>query len=459
MTKKKKKKGSAAKVSPEVSGQRFLTGCVLPVFLFFCLFLILLYAASWCIWLARYPASFPAAFYYPVHQLRVWSRHIYELSEKGYALAGGTADPFLRGNVYSVFRAKARSGDHWVIHDDYAEVVYPETARQMVPYSGTRENFLKRFRIDGDYPEMYQYPAVVTYRAGQPVRFRCAPLEGEERFMFDGVCRVDRRDGILKPFAGWIPDREKELCRLYLAGVQIQENVILPAAYHRGDSAFRDMKNEWLPLLKYEFTCDQKTLREQILAGADLKKICQWRRQAYLNSTGAMLFPDILIRMAVRKSDLELMSALLRKKESFGELLENRDRGGFTALHEAAMQSEPKVLAGIIPFYPEVNIIERRTGATPFLAAVMAGKPDNVLLFLRRKDKKVNTALFDGSTALHLAVEVLSPEIVSMLLNHGASAGQKNKAGETPLQLLRAKIKAEHLENDDSAMEILRLLE
>ena len=121
------------------------------------------------------------------------------------------------------------------------------------------------------------------------------------------------------------------------------------------------------------------------------------------------------------------------------------------------MQPDPQVLAKIIALYPDAHPVEPLSGATPFLAAVMMDRAENVLLFLRRHEKELAKTLPDGSSALHLAVRNLSPDIVEMLLLHGADKSCRNKAGETPSDLLMRIIRESGWEGDPDA-EALKVL-
>ena len=104
-------------------------------------------------------------------------------------------------------------------------------------------------------------------------------------------------------------------------------------------------------------------------------------------------------------------------------------------------------------------VTETRVRTAP-LAAVMADRYENVLLFLRREDKNVNQTLSDGATALHLTAETMSPVMAELLLTHGAKKNLRNRAGDTPLEHLRKEMKRQGIdESHPDAAKLLTLLQ
>lgn len=449
-------KKSGPVTDPVQSGRRFLAGCVLPAFLLFCLLLIFLYGASWCFWLARAPDSFPHRFFYPIHMLRVWSRHFYSFSEAAYRAAGGVQDPFERGISYPVFRAAEKTDPpaQWIVYDSHAELVWPESMRTSESFTD-RDVFLRRFRRDGVFTEKRRLPALVTYCGTVPVRLRMGRLP-DGSFLFDSRWVRDRRSGNMIPFAGRVLD-ESDRTVLYLGGHAVEASAFPVDGFLRGAEGFRHVAPEMLPILLYEYTGTSDELRDLLLSGGKTKEIQHIRNTAFWPD-GQPLAPDSLIRMAVRRSDLKLLNFLLHDAEALRELTAGKADGSFTALHEAAMQEDPRILARLIAFFPDVYPRESRSGATPFLTAVMNGRADNALLFLRRPDRRADDALPDGSTALHLACMICSPQLVRLLLLHGADPRRKNAAGETPRGLFLKTVREEGWESAPAAQDILRLL-
>ena len=72
--------------------------------------------------------------------------------------------------------------------------------------------------------------------------------------------------------------------------------------------------------------------------------------------------------------------------------------------------------------------------------------PTAVTAFLIEQRADVSLANNDGNTALHLASFFAYPDLVELLLKHGAPAGVKNKRGETPLDIVSGEWTA-NLEN------------
>ena len=450
------RKKSAKTADPVQSGRRFLAGCVLPAFLLFCLVLICLYGTVWCVWLARAPESFPHRAFYPVHLLRVWSRHFYELSEKAYRAAGGELDPFERGNHYPVFRAAEKTDPfaQWIIYDSHAELVWPESMRKTEPFTD-RDMFLRRFHRDGVFTEQRRLPALVTYRGASPVRIRMGRLP-DGSFLFDSRWIRDRRSGNMIPLAGRVLDGSDRAV-LYLAGHAVESSAFPVNGFLRGAEGFLNAAPSVRPLMLYEYTGDQEVLRDLLISGGKIREILHAKDTAFWPD-GEALPPETLIRMAVRRSDLKLLNFLLHDADAIREMTAGRADGSFTSLHEAAMQEDPRILARLIPFFPDVYPKESGSGATPFLTAVMADRPDNALLFLRRQDRRPDDALPDGTSALHLAARNCSPSMVRLLLMQGADPRRKNAAGETPRDSFLKTVRAEGWESDPAAQEILSLL-
>ena len=304
---------------------------------------------------------------------------------------------------------------------------------------------------------------MTAYKGGKPFRIRMCPAENGN-WIFD--CRFIPVGSAMIPWAGWRLDEKPESglpadrAELYLAGIRIFRRPFSVSCCLRGEEGLLQVKPEERMFYQYAFCGNGERLRAAVRSGSrGTINALLLKKRLIFGPGGANLFPDPLIRMAVWNSDLALVNSLLRNEAALNEITgEASDPASFTTLHAAAMQPDPRVLAKIIALYPNAHPVEPLSGATPFLAAVMADRAENVLLFLRRKEKELAKTLPDGSSALHLAVLNLSPEIVGMLLLHGADRSCRNKAGETPSDLLKRIVRENGLEGDPDAEALTALL-
>ena len=446
------------------SGRRFLLGCCLPSLLFLLLLILIALPAVWCVLRVKAPRHIPRPLSDGIHLLRYASSAFYRLTEKGCELAGGTEDPLTRAED-SPFARVETGGD-------------PPTVWQIAAYRARRTGgnkppeefvfqdraaFLRTLRKHGEYRDDLRFPSVTAYKGGKPFRIRMCPAE-HGSWLFD--CRFVPAGPAMIPWAGWrlnedpgpglLPDRAE----LYLAGVKVFDRAFPASCAQRGEEGLLQIKPEERIFYQYAFCGDGERLRAAVRSGnrGSMNELLLRKRMIF-GPGGAGLFPDPLIRMAVWRSDLTLLETLLRNGAALSEITgESTGPGSFTTLHAAAMQPDPRVLAKIIALYPDAHPAEPLSGATPFLAAVMADRTENVLLFLRRKEAGLSKTLPDGSSALHLAVLNLSPEVVRMLLLHGADRTCRNKAGETPSALLRRIVREGGLEGDPDAEALKSLL-
>ena len=449
------------------SGRRFLLGCCFPALLFLILCLTASLPAVWCILRVRAPQYIPRFLADGIHLLRYASSTFYHLTEQGLLLAGNTEpDPLARASD-SLF-ARVESGDReapavWQISAYRAR----RSGGGLPPEEFTftdRAAFLRSLRIRGEYLDHLRFPTLTTYKAGKTVRLRMCPAENGN-WLFD--CRFLPAGSDAKPWTGWIlrenthsDDLPGDRAELYLAGIRIAQRFFSDSCCLRGEEGLSQIKPEERMFYLYAFGSNGERLRAAVRSGSrgDLNALSLQKRMIF-GPGGASLFPDPLIRMAVKNSDLALLKLLLRDKTALNDIAaETSGPAAFTTLHQAAIQPDPRVLAKIIPLYPNAHPVEPLSGATPFLAAVMADRPENVLLFLRRKEKELALTLPDGSSALHLAVLNLSPEVAELLLLHGADKNARNKTGETPGQLLRRLIRENGWEHDPDALRLTGML-
>ncbi|MBR2428031.1 MAG: ankyrin repeat domain-containing protein [Lentisphaeria bacterium] len=455
---------------------RPLPGCLLPGCLL--IFLIggsLLYLASFCVMTARLPGTIPPEVYLPVNLLRFYSDEFYRLTEYLYRFSGGKEDPFVRGQSYTKFRAhvKNENGGRTVyrINEGFADVYQinrdgtrSDSERIVLP--SNRAVFFHQMRTDGEYFDLLPVPGMSLYRKGRVIRKRTYPVALDKNttvYNFD--CNYVNN----APYTGWtmaarqdVNDPYRLRTATYLRGTLIENRFFPERGYYRGPEGYGMVKPEAIVLLEYEFGRNRMLFHQaadshfQLLRLAGIRHRFQWQNGEYG-------LPDSLLRMAVRKADYGLLKKLLRHDLIRKELMETKRtpaKNAWSCLHDAAIQNDVRILAEIIPLYPDINLKETTWGATPFLAAVMADRKENVLLFLRRADKNVNQTLADGSTALHLAAETLSPVMAELLLAYGADKQKRNRAGDTPLRHLRKKLQHQGLdESHPDAAKLLTLLQ
>lgn len=457
------------------SGRRFLLGCCLPALLFLLLLIIAALPGIWCILRAKTPRHIPRPLSYGIHLLRYASSAFYHLTEKGCILAGAEEDPLTRAEDSSFARVETGGTDGkpptvWQISESRARRTGGGEPPEEIVFQD-RAAFLRTLRVRGEYRDELRFSSVTTYKGGKIFRIRMCPAE-YGNWIFD--CRFvpltaassPREKSAMVPWAGWYLNEKPESglpadrAQLYLAGVRIFDRAFPASCCLRGEEGLMQIEPEERMFYQYGFCGNGERLRAAVRSGnrGSLNALLLKKRMIF-GPGGASLFPDPLIRMAVWNSDLTLLNTLLRDDAALNEITrETMGPASFTTLHAAAMQPDPRVLAKIIALYSDAHPAEPLSGATPFLAAVMADRTENVLLFLRRKEKELSKTLPDGSSALHLAVLNLSPDIARMLLLHGADRTCRNKAGETPSALLKRIVRENGLEDDPDAEELRALL-
>ncbi|MCM8530242.1 MAG: ankyrin repeat domain-containing protein [Lentisphaeraceae bacterium] len=118
-----------------------------------------------------------------------------------------------------------------------------------------------------------------------------------------------------------------------------------------------------------------------------------------------------------------------------------RDAKGNTILHLMAAHQTPKNLLPLIAEGLDVRA-ENDRGETPLHCACSTRCISNVeLLVYKGADMSVQD--YEGNTILHIAAANGRESIIELLINKGLSLHQKNKLGETPLDLI---VKYEHFE-------------
>lgn len=129
---------------------------------------------------------------------------------------------------------------------------------------------------------------------------------------------------------------------------------------------------------------------------------------------------------AAERADLRAIVALLRA----GASANARDRRGYTPLMLAARSSAPDSLAALLAGGADADA-ESNQGTTALVAACVWGRDRSVITLL---DRTRRTNYGDGKcTPLHAAVLACSTSTVETLLDTGAAANGRDTSGDTPL--------------------------
>jgi hypothetical protein len=108
-----------------------------------------------------------------------------------------------------------------------------------------------------------------------------------------------------------------------------------------------------------------------------------------------------------------------------------------TDIWVAAREGDLEAVKQSLAAGTSINAREPSGGATPLNTAAMCGQT-KVAAFLIEQGADVSVANNDGNTALHLASFFAYPDLVELLLKHGASVDVKNARHESPRDLVSA---------------------
>lgn len=118
------------------------------------------------------------------------------------------------------------------------------------------------------------------------------------------------------------------------------------------------------------------------------------------------------------------------------------------ALCAAAEMGDVELAELLLDANADLNYLSPQYHPTPLAEASLFGHERLVAIFLA-KGAEVNTKVFLGATALHLAASSRHQETVELLLQHGSHVNARDSQGQTPLGLA---LKASH----DQVAEVLR---
>jgi len=109
----------------------------------------------------------------------------------------------------------------------------------------------------------------------------------------------------------------------------------------------------------------------------------------------------------------------------------NVSNHGRTPLHMAARRARKDFVSLMLDHGADGDIPNTRFSWTPLMEAMLSGRRDIAELLIQR-EVDVAARDVDGKTPLHLAVWLNSPDLVRMLIAHGANVNAPSKFG-TPL--------------------------
>jgi ankyrin repeat protein len=148
--------------------------------------------------------------------------------------------------------------------------------------------------------------------------------------------------------------------------------------------------------------------------------------------------PDVHVRdelgytplhVAVRNGHLDICRVLLERNADVNSQTHHRS----TPLLLASEHGTPDLVQLFLDHNADVHVCDA-DGDTPLHCASIAGRLEVARLLLLKLDIEVNSRNNEGSTLLHLAsagYEVGNPDIVRLLLDHGADAQARDLSGQT----------------------------
>jgi ankyrin repeat protein len=162
----------------------------------------------------------------------------------------------------------------------------------------------------------------------------------------------------------------------------------------------------------------------QAIAEGDIWQISQQENPTRLSLRGDLQLT--LLQWAILLQQPDSVEALLRVGADIGQ----PGLEGNSALHMAAMVSDPQYLRLLLQYSPPVNVRNANTGATPLAAAVLAGREEQLRMLL---NAGADSTLSDrtGDTPVHLAAKINAPALALLLLQTGADAKAHNQQGRT----------------------------
>lgn len=167
----------------------------------------------------------------------------------------------------------------------------------------------------------------------------------------------------------------------------------------------------------------------------------------------------------VRRGDKDSLKRILDDRERLRDTVNQRDDQGLYPLHYAVSQDDSQIIELLMVFGAKPDV-QDPSGKTPLRYAIDRGKVENARILVQRDaglfivdasgtspaeaalasrpevvqavftSRNINTTGPDGRTALHIASDRLLKDTVPILLNLGAQALVRDRAGKTPLDLV-----------------------
>ncbi|XP_053546843.1 B-cell lymphoma 3 protein [Bombina bombina] len=176
-----------------------------------------------------------------------------------------------------------------------------------------------------------------------------------------------------------------------------------------------------------------------------------------LENGSSPLIPDrngqTCLHLACEYESSESLEVLLRFKT---RNLEATNFQGKTALHVAISTRRKDITCCLLDNGAEVDTVDIKSGHSPLIQAVENGCEDLVSLLLQH-GASVNAQTYAGNTALHVASGRGLAEITRLLLRSGADCGIKNCHNDTAMtvakdrritDILRGKSSSPHSQNE-----------
>jgi len=148
------------------------------------------------------------------------------------------------------------------------------------------------------------------------------------------------------------------------------------------------------------------------------------------------------IHGAIREGDLARIKAMLAKSP---ELINLRDDMDYAPIHTAAAEGHADIVRLLLEKSLHSGLVDSSLN-TPLHIASARGHTEVVSILLTIKPYDHSTRNIQNNTPLHLAVNGGHLKIVQMLIEEGVKTKVKNKAGQTPLDIARARGRSDIIE-------------
>ncbi|XP_053568721.1 NF-kappa-B inhibitor epsilon, partial [Bombina bombina] len=142
---------------------------------------------------------------------------------------------------------------------------------------------------------------------------------------------------------------------------------------------------------------------------------------------------DTALHVACENQYLDCARSLLQGPNG-PQNLQLQNWKGRTCLHIATLARDKSLISLLLQSGAEINVQEGTSGKTSLHMAVEMLDP-NVLVHLLQYRPQVDAVMFNGCTPLHLAVGRKDAGLARILCQAGADTLQRNREGDTPQDL------------------------